>query len=254
MLIKFSIIEISTSLIEKKIIVNFNKDIDAITVNKNTLELINRNLRQIVEIEYEIIDKQIIITLIDEPIVNEEYMLNIKANLSSISGDLLGAAMSQRIMFESVIQNTVKIISPIDHELLSNVVVSWKEIQENNSLPSVQQYMVEIADDNTFFNVRIRSTVKDRNEIKFAGNLSDGQYYVRVRVQTDTDYGRWSDPVTFVLERKNADDEIVFEEELEILNQSENGVEMEYFLFEFDADLDVELFDKDDIVIVRRDI
>lgn len=254
MLIKFSIIEISTSLIEKKITVTFNKDIDAITVNKNTLELINRNLRQIVEIEYEIIDKQIIITLIDEPIVNEEYMLNIKANLSSISGDLLGSAISQRLMFESVIQNTVEIISPIDHELLNNIAVSWKEIQENNSLPSVQQYMVEIADDNTFFNVRIRSIVKDKNEIKLAGNLSDGQYYVRVRIQTDTDYGRWSEPITFVLERKNAEDEIVFEEELEILNQSENGVEMEYFLFEFDADIDEEEFDKDNIVIIRRDI
>lgn len=254
MLIKFSIIGINTSLIEKKIIVDFNKDIDPITVNKNTLELINRRLRQIVEIEYEIIDKQIIITLVDEPIINEEYMLNIKASIASVAEDLLGAAISQRIMFESVIQNTVEITSPIDHELLDNVHLVWKEKRDNNSLPSIDNYLVEIADDNTFFNVRIRSAVKDKNEIKLAGNLTDGQYYARVRIQTDEDYGRWSEPVTFVLERKTAEDEIVYEEDLEILNQSENGIEMEYFLFEFDADIDEEEFDKDNIVIIRRDI
>lgn len=254
MLIKFSVIGIQTSLIDKKIVVDFNKDIDSNTVNKNTIELINKRLKQIVEAEYKVINKQIIITLINEPIINEEYILNIKASISSISGDLLVAAISQEIIFESVIQNTVKIISPADHELLENIYVSWREVKNNDMALLIGQYMIEIAKDNTFFNVCLRSTVKDKNEIKLSSNLLNGQYYARVRIQTDEDYGRWSEPVTFVLERKTVEDEIVFEEELEIVNQSENGIEMDYFLFEFDEDIDPESFDKDDIVIVRRDI
>ena len=254
MLIKFSIIGIETSLLEKKIVVDFNKDIDPITVNKNTIELINRNLRQIVEAEYEVVDKQIIITLIDEPIINEEYMLNIKASIASIAGDLLAAAISQRIVFKSIIQNTVIITAPIDHELVEDVYLKWEETKENNSLPDVNQYLIEISDDNTFFNIKIRSVIKDRHEIKLSDNLSNGQYYARIRIQTDSDYGRWSEPVTFILKKKDPEEDIIFEEDFEILNQSENGIEMNYFLFEFDADIDVDLFDKDNITIIRRDI
>ena len=254
MLIKFSIIGIETSLLEKKIIVDFNKDIDPISINKNTIELVNRNLRQIVEAEYEVVDKQIFVTLIDEPIVNEEYILNIKASVSAIAGDLLNAAISQKIVFESVIQNTVIITAPIDHELVEDIYLEWKETKENNSLPDVNQYLIEIADDNTFFNTKIRSKVKDRHEIKLSDGLSNGQYYARVRIQNDSDYGRWSEPITFVLKKKEPEDEIIFEEDFEILNQSENGIEMNYFLFEFDAEIDANLFDKDNITIIRRDI
>ena len=254
MLIKFSIIGIETSLLEKKIVVTFNKDIDPITVNKNTIELINRERRQVVEADYEVIDKQIIIMLLEEPIVNEEYSLNIKGTVASIMEDLLGVAMSQTIVFDSVIQNTVEITAPIDHELIEDVYLTWKEKKDNNSLPDVNQYLIEISNDNTFFNIQIRSKVHNRHEIKLSDNLSDGQYYARIRIQTDSDYGRWSDPITFVLKKKEPESDIIFEEDIEILNQSENGMEMEYFLFEFDVDIDADLFDKDNIIIIRRDI
>jgi hypothetical protein len=254
MYIKFSIIGIETSLLDKKIIVDFNKDLDPISVNKNTIELINRNLRQIVEANYEVVDDKIIITLVDEPIVNEEYSLNIKASITAITEEQLSAAISQTIIFESKIHNTVIITAPADHELVEDIYLVWTEEKENEAFEDINKYLIEIAEDNTFFNVKVHSVVTDRRNIKIFDNLQDGQYYARIRVQTGSDYGRWSEPITFVLRKKETEDDIIFEQDFEILNQSENGIAMDYFLFEFDTDIDVDLFDKDNITIIRRDI
>ncbi len=258
---EFSIIKISTSLIEKKIEINFSLDVDEDTATLDTLILVEKETSKIVDTNISVSRNVVQLELVNWPTPNKEYMIKIQKGITSIVDDILPDSLQRSLVFKSEITSVVEVQSPADHEEIDELSISWNEKQVRPSENLVHSYYLEISTDNAFYNVVKKTEVVDKNKITLS-SISNGQYYLRVRAQKDKQYGQWSDVVTFIVSENSKpsepiyDDEDnedpVFEEDLRTITVPVNGETPESFLFEFDDEIDTDSIQ--DIVIIRRSI
>jgi hypothetical protein len=259
---EFNVLSISTSLLEKKVSIEFSLDVNEDTVTLDSLVLVEKATSTIVNTRI-LVDRNVVqLELVDWPIPNTEYLIKVQKGIASIVDDELPDSLQRNVIFESEITSVVEVLSPADYQELTELSVSWKETQIRTSENLVHSYYLEIATENAFYNVLRKTEVHNADSITLAG-LPNGQYYLRIRVQKDGQYGQWSDIVTFVVNGESStpgpvyddgeeDDGPIFEDELVVLSVPVNGETPKSFLIEFDEELDVDSIQ--DIVIIRRSI
>ncbi|MCY7866102.1 fibronectin type III domain-containing protein [Bacillus atrophaeus] len=257
---EFNVLSISTSLLEKKVSIEFSLDVNEDTVGLDTLVLAERASSKIVDTKVSVDRNVVELELVDWPIPNTEYLLKVQKGVSSIVDDELPDSLQRNLVFKSEITSVVEVLSPADHEEINELLITWKETQDRSSENLVSSYYLEIALENAFYNVVKKTEVHGKEDIKLSG-LQDGQYFLRVRAQKDGQYGPWSDTVTFIVSGENKkpgsvyeDEEEfegpIYEEELTIVASPVNGESPGSFLIEFDEELDADMIQE--IVVVRR--
>lgn len=253
---EFTVNEINTEMRNKTITVNFAYDIDPASINDSTIQIRMRNSNEPVDYKANVEGRVVHIVLLNWPEPNQEYILRIE-KLKDILGNELESAARRKVTFKSNICSTINIISPSFNELLNDIYIKWEEIKSDESHQLVNSYLIEIATDTNFYKLANSSYVQDKQEI-ILNDLSDGQYFLRIRAQKDDQYGFWSETVSFIVKNKKeelpqdkTDDDPIFIKPIQMLCYPTNGETPESFLFEFDCPIDSDFLD--DIIVIRKE-
>lgn len=265
---EFSILTIETILAEKKIIITANQDIDVNSLDDTVITIFERETKSPVMFESEANSKVITATLKEWPIPNSEYIVLIK-DLKSVTGDLLASGVKKRVAFDSQIESIAKITTPVMHEKVTELKIEIQEDLVNPTANLINSFYIELSTDNAFINIVAKTSILSRNTITL-NEVIDGQYFLRVRVQNETNgtiqYSRWSDTTTFVFGNENENPIIIdptdptntdgpiidIDEDLEIITSPQNGITPSSILLEFNYPIDETSLGK--IVIIRRDV
>jgi hypothetical protein len=259
----FSFLGLDTDIRNKTVTLEFTMDIDPETLSDATIEIFERQSKNFVEYDLALESKKIIITFRDWPLPNIDYIARIQ-NLKSITGNDLTSGIRRPFKFASNVLSTVVITYPAFDEQLVDLKMEWQENPVDNKV--INSYYIEISTENAFHNIVLKTSVLNRQFIDLK-DLSNGQYYARVRAQIDDGtYGYWSDLVTFIVannpeapgpiyEDPDNDGDIddpIYVGELSIIDRNEDGYTPKSFIIEFDEPIDPESLSK--IVLIRRDI
>lgn len=284
---EFNLLSIRSVAAEKFIDLTFNFDIRSDSVKGDSIIVTRVRDDNHIPFRFTVKNDLIRLSFDDWFSPNEEYFIIINKEIRDIVGHHLLHTIRRRLIFKSEIINKVRIVSPYMHEKiqsLSFVLEDSEEVPFNN-------YYVEIATENKFYNTIYHSEVAD-TEFTFVidPDLKPGQYYIRVRAQEGEQYGPWSNIATFIykeapepefpIEKLGGDKEapgafedfynakaeilgqeilddqeveIEVEQDLEILTYPENGVTPanNQFIFEFDHPLDPTSIDS--VIVIRKD-
>lgn len=234
---RFDLINVSTNLLEKKVTLVFSLDVDEASAINNTIVLCEKLMGTIASYSISVEGKTVILLLKDWPVPNTEYYISISNSLLSITEDSLDSSFRRTVVFPSEITSLIEITSPSNYEEISSVLLKWKEVLgESNVL--VNNYCLEISTENVFYNLVIKTDVLNKQEINLE-NIADGQYFARIRAQNSSQYGKWSDVITFVVKAvKVVPVNVEYEQDLIVESSPENGVTPSSFIIEFDEDID----------------
>ena len=258
---KFDVINITAYMQAREVIIEMTMDVDASTVNTDTVFFANADDNRLLPYDLVVDKKTIRIKLKDWPSPNKEHLLMIRKEITSVSELELNATYKRTVVFPSVITSTVVVTSPSDHERVENLGITWS-LQTNDSSATVSSYYLEIADDAAFYNIVRFTTVYDRTSIILT-DIPEGQYFVRVRAQNETDYGSWSEPVSFLYQTSAAnsyntpqqdtnDSPAVIDEILTVApERSEDNITPTAFVYTFNKPLDITKISG--LVVTRRD-
>lgn len=244
----------SADIRNKTLILEFTMDIDPDTLSDDTVDIFERATRNNPEYTLELIPKGIIVTFQDWPVPNSEYILRIQ-NLKSVTGLDLSAGIKRPFAFVSNVLSTVEITYPAFDEQIKDLKMEWIEKAVDNN--PVNSYYIEISTENAFHNMVLKTSVLNRQFIDLK-ELTDGQYYARVRAQLDDGtYGYWSNLVTFIVAETEVIpgpiyEDSIFADDLNIVSVPEDGKTPTSFIIEFDGEIDVNSVAN--IIVMRRDI
>ncbi len=284
---EFNLLSINTIAAEKRLDLLFNFDIKPESVKGDTV-ILSRD-RDDFHIPFKLVVKNDLISLHldDWPDTNEGYTLLVNGSLTNIVGRKLQSTLRRRFRFRSETVSKAFIVSPHNFETVQDL---FFKIEEKNG--NVGRYYLEIAKENRFYNTVYTSHLdKAEFTLHIVPELRPGQYYARIRVEYDEEYGPWSPIITFCYKEepdpefpiepvggnaempsawddlydsktelldagllKEAEEpEIEIESELELLAYPENGVtpEKNQLIFEFDKDIDESMIES--IIIIRKD-
>ncbi len=253
---EFNIINIYTSLKDKELILEFSFDVEEESVDKSSILLSNKDTEEIISFNIEIEKNILKLKFMDWPMPNSIYYLKVQNSVKSITGDELKMSLRRDIVFKSEVKSNIRIISPSDYEQLKELAIEWEEISEEDK---VNNYYIEVARNIIFYDIARRTNVEGKNKIELK-DISYGQYYLRVRAQkSENEYGRWSEPVTFVFgdENKNPGSildqekqEPIYDEDIHLIFKPEDGSSPDNFILEFNEEIDPDSIDE--IVVLRR--
>lgn len=209
---EFAILTIEPILVDKKIIVHTNMDIDKESIHDIFVEVFERETKAPLSVTKEIKGCDLEINLTDWPIPNAIYIVTVK-NIKNILGEPVRANLKRKISFESSITKEVEILSPSMHETIKSLDVKLRITNPSNiedeSIKDEYTY-IEISDDVAFHNISLSSKLYDKDSINLILD-SEGQYYIRARVQTEAgkmQYGKWSEVITFVYGSKKENETV----------------------------------------------
>jgi hypothetical protein len=194
---RFQVLSVRAVLKTRTITLTCSADVDEDTVTSDSLYLMHCSTRKIAPVSSEVDRRQIILTLIREPEVNQEYSLVISNEIESIVGDKLDALTSLKIVFDSAVITDVEIAAPANFASYDKApAIKLQEVGKEEDL--VHHYQLQIATDNAFVNIAVDTKIDDTSD--FTPSLSAaGQYFVRARAIKDDDYGAWSKVSTFTI-------------------------------------------------------
>lgn len=273
---EFVILTLETNLLEKKIIVTTNNEIDPNSIDDIHIEIIERETKGEVQFTKEIKGSSLEVTLTQWPIPNSVYIFYLKS-VKNILGEELRAGIRRKIHFRSTVTKEVEIISPSMHELVKSFNVKFKLvdiIKEDEENKVDYNIVLEVSSDNVFNNIVKSTKIHDKKEITIAG-LKPGQYFLRSRVETkDSDikfqYSKWSETLSVVYDKEKCtilgeDNDIdytpeyddmlpiiddIADFEVTLLNSA--GVTTDNFLFMFNKDLNEDNFHRSQIMIIGK--
>lgn len=250
----FNILKISTSLLEKKVSIELSLDVDEDTVSLNTLILAEKETSRLVDYRISVNRRVIELELADWPVPNTEYLLKVQKGITSIIGDDLPDSLQRSLIFKSEITSAIEVLSPADHEEIEDLSIVWEEKQVQPSEDLANSYYLEVSTDTAFYNIVKKTEIIGKQEVTLS-DIPSGQYFLRIRAQKDSDYGRWSNTSTFIFRTKDKHvdpEDPVYEEELSVIGVPVNGESLNSFLIEFDDDIDVDSIEE--ITVIRRSI
>lgn len=197
---QFVIQTVETSLIDKKIIVTTNNNIDPNSLDDIFIQIMERETRSEVMFTKEIKGQVLEVTLNEWPIPNTAYIFYLKS-LTNVLGEPVRSGVRRKIQFDSAITKKVEIISPSMHETVKSLDIKFDLVDVTDIEDKNECYAyLEIATDNEFYNVVKSTKVKEKNSITIT-NLKEGQYYLRARAESDEkefQYGIWSETISFI--------------------------------------------------------
>lgn len=254
----FTINEITINSMTKTICIHPAFDIDPDSINEGSIQLFKREDRTFINYDYKIEGKLIYLVLKEYPEPNQEYVLKIN-KLKNILGKELDFGIRKKIIFKSSITSKANIISPAFNEEISKLYIKVEELLVDEKQSFINSFFIEISSDVNFYNIITSTQLNQRNEVEL-DNIKPGQYYIRTRIQTDKEYGLWSETNTFFVIDKNKNDRDYIEddnkpiyiEEMKILSSPKQGETPKSFLFEMDCPIDSDFLDK--IIILREEV
>ena len=207
MVMDFSIVSVKTSLLDNAIIITFSKDVDPDSVSQDNIYVMNHDSRAAVPFDIEVDEDFVKITskLGFEP--NTDYTILIQAGICDLVGTELRDPLVRQVHFGGDITNTVRIVSPIDFEVVHEVNLEWQEYDKKGNLITQKDvkdaFEIQIAHENAFYNVVCSTTTLagDMN-VSLKEPIEEGQYYFRVRARQGQQFGRWSNVGTFIYKKK----------------------------------------------------
>ena len=204
----FQINSIEASLKEQSLFITLNADVDEATVNDDNLILMNKASRAMIPFDISIDRKVIQLKLKRWAEPNSEYILIVEAGIKSLVGIELESSISRKIIFKSEILNGVRILNPINFESMTDIEelkVRWEETLPPRKKKKYKRYRIEISKDQSFINQAIETYVDvDGENYEMAFNeFSLGQFFVRMRVEDNDQYGPWSEIISFTIKSSN---------------------------------------------------
>lgn len=259
---KFAVSEVRPDESNNCVHVVFTLDVDDETVNDCSIFLTDNAHTQDAELVKSklSVDGKVVTLDVGEFKVNTVYELHVTKEISSVVGNVIDHGYKKSFVIKSPVDSTVEITSPVDYEEVESFNLKVKELPgESGRLTS--SYRVQVATDVTFLDIELEQVFRDKKEIAFE-LAPRHQYFLRVRAENDEgDVGNWSEHRTFTklgAEKKQSsdnvsDDDIVFEDTLQIVGYPENGVTPKTsFLLEFDDEIDPATIDVAKIMILRK--
>lgn len=243
----FNILNFATDFINNKIVIEFTLHLDKTTVNFDKVIVIDGVTRKMPKYKIEIQKTKMNILFEEDPVPNRNYEIRILDGVRSAFGDYLEGSWSRGFVFKSSIDSTIEIISPSDFEVMEELNIKWKEIikKEKNS----DRFKIEISKENVFFNNPIITSTFNKDSI-ILSDLEDGQYYLRMRAESESEYGEWSETISFIIKKKQIEEELpVFFDDLVFSEVPENGTQSDIFKFKVLSDV---VIDRENISIVKR--
>ena len=232
---KFDIVKITASLAERTLQVIMSREVDEQSVSRDVVMLTEKASHRVVPCAIETAGSVITLRLQEWPVPNAEYLLVVQAGILSVIGEKLPASLQRSIVFSGEITNQIRILAPAMFEKLDGAALTWEEIGEN----AVLRYFVEIAADAAFYDVLVSSVVENSPAASFGGLAEDRQYFARVRVQSASSYGPWSQTVTFFIATKSGEgtQDPVFLKPLLLVGAPEDGITPAVFTLTFSASI-----------------
>ena len=262
----FVVIDVATDLFNKRLDIYFNFDINESSVTTRSLKLVENKTGSVVPITYTVDGTCISVILKEDPVPETEYMLICNKEIKNVANKNLKTEYVRYIQFTSTIKNTVEIISPSNLETIDKVYVIWQELAEKPN-PFINRYRIQIGTNNNFDNIVLDTVVTDKNDIYLTlDNPDKYQYYLRIRVEKDKEFGQWSDTISFVYDKTinnkdtdknntNSSDDIkpVLNVPLSLVDKPSNGETPESFIFTFDDQIDASAINLNMIHVTRKD-
>ena len=271
----FNIIDFTTDLIGQTLTLSFNYDVDPDTITKRNIKLVDDVTDSIVPVTMTTDRDTVVLTLLDTPVPNQDYLLICSKNIQSVTGETIYNSLIKNIQFKSSIRNTIDLIQPSELQKVSDMTIIWKEILIAADSPAYNRYRIQIAKENAFYNITHDTVVEGKNQITLKDPVEPGQYYIRMRVESETEYGPWCGPISFLFQEKTDEekdvttgdtgggqeipnsavldtDPVIFSN-LELISRPDNGETPENFTFVFDSPINEEKLTKDMIVVTRKD-
>lgn len=195
---EFALVDMAVNPIEKQIKLFFTGNVDPDTISSDTIAMVHAESQKIYRLKYRTSKKLVIITVLDDVLPNEEYRLDINRTIKDITGAHLQSSLIRHVYFNTSIYSNVRILSPANHELVDGTFnCQWQEILRDKRRKPVLEYRLQIADNSLFNPVEIDTVVVEKQQISFPKLNKQQQYYIRVRVEKDGEFGAWSELATF---------------------------------------------------------
>lgn len=195
---EFALVDMEVNPTEKQIKLFFTGNVDPDTINSDTIAMIHAESQKIHRLKFRTSKKVVIITVLDEINPGEEYRLDINKTIKDIVGAKLQSSLIRHVYFNTNIYSNVRILSPANHELVDGTFMcEWQEILRDKRRKPVLEYRLQIADNINFNPIEIDTVVVNKQRIGFPKLKNQQQYYIRIRVESGNEFGKWSDVVTF---------------------------------------------------------
>lgn len=258
MIQEFKIVAIEADLQHKSVSIRTSMDVDPETITSANIRIYDKSTRNDADYKYVIEGQLITLEFSEWPVPNTEYIISIQ-NLKNVLGDLLTSGVRRKLIFNSNLCSIVNILYPADNEVITDLKLNWAEKLADPSHDYVNSYFLEIATDTTFHNVVKETLVASNTEVNLT-DLPDGQYFSRVRVQKDNEYGLWSEVITFIVgdEAKKPEpvfgepEDVIYTQNINLVSTPGQGETPKSIIIEFDCQIDPESVKN--ILVMRRTI
>lgn len=201
---EFALVDMAVNPIEKQIKLFFTSNVDPNTVDSDTIAMVHAESQKIYRLKYRTSKKTVVITVLDDVEPNEEYRLDINKTIKDIVGTPLQSSLIRHVYFNSNIYSNVRIISPANHELIDgSFICEWQEILRDKRRKPVLEYRLQISENKNFDPCEIDTVILNKQRISFPQLKDAKQYYIRIRVEKDGEFGAWSDIATFTYDGKD---------------------------------------------------
>lgn len=254
---KFTAVNMSINNGDSSLLIEFSFDVDASTVNADTLFVADFETGNVLQTKTQINGQKVTIHIIEQCQPNHNYTLTIDCGLKSIVGERLAAMIRRKFSFKTTVDSNVKILCPKNYETISNdITLHLKETKNTRSLAN--NYKVIISEEPTFTNI-ICSTIFDKKKYTLSPNIycTAKTLYIKARAQkSEEDFGDWSETVaiSFTKERKIIEQsKIEVIKKLQALTIPESNITPKSFIFEFDGELDPDSIEGN-IIILRKEV
>lgn len=260
-----NVISIEATYSEKKIKIFTNFDINPETVNQNTVTLYSYEQRTELILEYNVINKMIEVSVIDDITPNFLYTLKVSM-IENVVGEKIDAGVKKDLIFKSDISEIPTIIEPSNFSEVIDTVVKI-DVDIDFEEEECKYIFLQISKNITFDEVTTIE-LKSRSKTINVTDLETSQYYIRARIETsnpdnDIKIGRWSEITTFNVVESFVDDTIttpnisddyepIFRDYIKAINSPTNGETPKEIIIEFDKNIDIEQIES--ITLIRRDI
>lgn len=195
---EFALVDMEVNPSEKQIKLFFTGNVDPDTINSDTIAMVHAESQKIHRLKFRTSKKVVIITVLDEINPGEEYRLDINKTIKDIVGAKLQSSLIRHVYFNTNIYSNVRILSPANYELVDGTFMcEWQEILRDKRRKPILEYRLQIADNINFNPIEIDTVVVNKQRIGFPKLKNQQQYYIRIRVESGNEFGKWSDVATF---------------------------------------------------------
>ena len=195
---EFALVDMEVNPTEKQIKLFFTGNVDPDTINSDTIAMVHAESQKIHRLKFRTSKKVVIITVLDEINPGEEYRLDINKTIKDIVGAKLQSSLIRHVYFNTNIYSNVRILSPANHELVDGIFMcEWQEILRDKRRKPILEYRLQVADNINFNPIEIDTVVVNKQRIGFPKLKNQQQYYIRIRVESGNEFGKWSDVATF---------------------------------------------------------